>query len=395
MNVTSAIPSPSIGERSAYNGMLAVPHADDMQASATPVGSMVNHLGRVFSRKASGRSLLIVFRQLALLIETGIDIAEAIELVAKSCRQAALQQCLLQILDDINNGKGLGLAVAEQEHMLGHQVVASLRAGEASGRMTDVLRQIAAQLEENQSIRTTIIGSLAYPAILCGAAGVVASILVWFVLPQFEESFLSMGVAPPMLTQILFAVSGFIRNNLMLVGIAAVAAAAGVVFVAMQSSVKQIFYRLCFQSPLLGRALRNLSVGQLFLSLGHLLGNGIALLEAIQLVKKSTQGGVLGPLVEAWEHDVLEGRGLTYSLDEFNFLPEGSDAMLIMAERTGKLESVLTTAGAYYRDEGSAQMRQALKLSEPLIIIVLGVFVGVVVASVLLPILDVQAGAAG
>lgn len=395
MNVTSAIPSQSIGERSVYNGMLAIPQAAIEQESATSVSALSNRLGICVSRRASARSLLIVFRQLALLIETGIDIAEAIELVAKSCRQVALQECLLQILDGINSGKGLGMAVAEQEHMLGFQVVASIRAAEASGRMTDVLRQIASQLEENQSIRATIIGSLAYPAILCAASAVVVSILVWFVLPQFEESFLSMGVAPPMLTKLLFAVSGFIRTNVVLVSIGAAASVAGIVFAAMQPSVKQAIYRLCFQSPILGHALRNLSVGQLFLSLGHLLGNGIALLEAIQLVKKSTHGGVLGPLVEAWEHDVLEGRGLTHSLDEFNFLPEGSDAMLIMAERTGKLESVLTTAGTYYRDEGSSQMRQALKLSEPLIIIVLGIFVGIVVASVLLPILDVQAGAAG
>jgi type IV pilus assembly protein PilC len=138
-----------------------------------------------------------------------------------------------------------------------------------------------------------------------------------------------------------------------------------------------------------------MSIGQLFLSLGRLLSNGISLLEAIQLVHRATAGGAVRRLVEVWEHDVLEGRGLTHSLDQFNFLPEGSDAMLIMAEKTGKLERVLTTAGAYYRDEGSSQMRQLLKLSEPLIIIVLGIFVGGVVASVLLPILDVQAGAAG
>ncbi len=394
MNVSSTLFSPSSGEKPAYSGMLAAPQDIADQAPARSAG-LADGWRLSVGRRASSRSLLVVFRQLALLIETGIDIAEAIELVAKSCRQAVLQQCLLQILDDINNGTGLGLAVAEQEHILGHQVVASIRAGEASGRMTDVLRQIAAQLEENQSIRASIIGSLAYPAILCGAAGVVASILVWFVLPQFEESFSSMGVAPPMLTKLLFAVSGFVRGNLAGVGIGTALAVAAIAFAAAQPSVKQMFYRLCFQSPVLGRALRNLSVGQLFLSLGHLLGNGIALLEAIQLVKKSSSGGVLGTLVEAWEHDVLEGRGLTYSLEEFNFLPEGADAMLIMAERTGKLESVLVTAGAYYRDEGSLQMRQVLKLSEPLIIIVLGVFVGVVVASVLLPILDVQAGAAG
>ncbi len=348
---------------------------------------------RLLGQYAGARSLLLVFRQLALLVETGIDVAEALELVASSCRQATLKNALLQILEDINHGHGLGLAVAAQEDVLGFQVVASIRAGEASGRLVDVLRQIATQLEESMSIRATIAGSLAYPAILCTASGVVATILVWFVLPQFEESFQSMGVVPPFFTSLLFALAKFVRNHVLLVLIATVATIGAAVLASLQPGVKRAIYKLCFGSPLLGKAIRNLSVGQLFVSLGHLLGNGLSLLEAIQLVKRSTNGGVLGTLVEAWEHDVLEGRGLTQCLHQFNFLPDGCDAMLVMAERTGKLETVLTTAGTYYRQEGSSQLRTVLKLSEPLIIVVLGVFVGVVVASVLLPILDVQAGA--
>ncbi len=349
----------------------------------------------LFRSRAGKRSLLLVFRQLALLVETGIDVAEAIELVASTCKQPGLKTALLHVLDDIQNGNSLSLAVAAQEETLGHHVVASIQAGEASGRLVEVLRQIAAQLEEDLSIRATIAGALAYPAILCTASLVVGAILVWFVLPQFEESFSSMGVTPPFFTSILFAVARLVRNNLLIVTVGAVGAIAILGVALSQPPVRTAIYKLCFRSPVIGPTLRNLSVGQLFLNLGHLLMNGISLLEAIQLLKKSTSGGVLGSLVEAWEHDVMEGRGLTYSLDEFGFLPEGSSAMLVMAERTGKLESVLTTAGAYYREEGSSQLRQVLKLSEPLIIVVLGVFVGVVVASVLLPILDVQAGAAG
>ena len=78
------------------------------------------------------------------------------------------------------------------------------------------------------------------------------------------------------------------------------------------------------------------------------------------------------------------------NLDEFEFLPDGAEAMLVMAEKTGKLESVMSTAGNHYRSEGTQQLKNILKMSEPAIIILLGAFVGIVVASVLLPILDVQ-----
>jgi len=349
----------------------------------------------LLGQSASKRSLLIVFRQLALLLETGIDVAEAIELAANTCRQPALQQALLQVLEDIRKGNSLSLAIAEQEKILGCQVVASIQAGEVSGRLVDVLRQISSQLEDDLNMRATLMAALAYPAILGAASFVVGAILVWFVLPQFEESFTSMAVTPPFFTSLLFALARFVRNNPLIVAASGIGAIGALTVAHARPKFRTLIYKLCFRSPVIGPTLRNLSVGQMFVSLGHLLANGISLLEAIQLMSKSTRGGVLGSLVEAWEHDVLEGRGLTYSLNEFDYLPEGAGAMLVMAERTGKLESVLTTAGAYYRQEGSAQLKQLLKLMEPIIIVLLGLFVGVVVASVLLPILDVQAGAAG
>lgn len=352
------------------------------------------HLAGIVRVRASRRSLLLAFRQLALLVETGIDVAEALELVASNCRQTALRTSLLNILEDISNGNSLSAAVSAQESVLGNYVTASIQAGEASGKLADVLRQIAVQLEEELSIRSTITGALAYPAILCAASSVVAAILVWFVLPQFEESFASMGVEPPMVTRFLFLLADLLRENLLIVGVGSCLATALAWFLAMQSASRELFYGLCFRSPVLGPSLINLAIGQLFLRIGHLLNNGISLLEAIQLTQRATTQGAMRKLLDAWEQDVMEGKGLTYSLSTFKQLPDGAEAMLMMAERTGKLAQVLTTAGAYYRDEGSNRLRQVLKLSEPIIIIGLGVFVGIVVASVLLPILDVQAGAA-
>jgi type II secretory pathway component PulF len=328
-------------------------------------------------------------------VETGIDVAEALELVAHNCRQNALRTSLLSILEDISNGNSLSAAVSAQEAVLGNYVAASIQAGEASGKLADVLRQITVQLEEELSIRSTIVAALAYPAILCAASSVVAAILVWFVLPQFENSFASMGVEPPLITSVLFRIANFLRHNIALVAVGSLAVAGFSWFLALQSASRELFYSLGFRSPLLGPSLTNLAVGQLFLRIGHLLNNGISLLEAIQLTQRATSKGPLSKLLDAWEQDVMEGKGLTYSLSTFRQLPDGAEAMLMMAERTGKLAQVLTTAGAYYRDEGSNRLRQVLKLSEPIIIIGLGVFVGVVVASVLLPILDVQAGAAG
>jgi len=123
------------------------------------------------------------------------------------------------------------------------------------------------------------------------------------------------------------------------------------------------------------------------------LSNGVSILESIQLLRKSTRISSIQNLTLAWEDDIIQGKGLSNQLDDFTFLPDGASAMLIMAERTGKLEVVLETAGRYYQEEGRKKLTTLLKMSEPIIIVVLGVFVGTVVASVLLPILDVQSSA--
>lgn len=352
--------------------------------------SSFSFVGDLFKRRASTRSQLIVFRQMALLVETGIDVAESLKLVADTCRNQTLADCLEDIYHDISNGRSLSAAVADQEDVLGRQVTASIQAGEASGRLGSVLLQIAEQLEQELEIRSTITGSLAYPCILCMASAAVGSVLVWFVLPQFEKSFASMGVDPPLFTQYLISVSGWIRGNLLLMLGGILGGLALFVSLLSQPIARRAVGNLCFFSPVLGIALRNLTVGRLFVNLGYLLRNGISLLEAIQLTGKTVSTGAMQNLMKVWENDVIEGRGLTHSLDKLDYLPEGADAMLIMAEKTGKLETVLTSAGTHYRDEGTARLRQVLKLSEPIIIILLGICVGVVVASVLLPMLDIQ-----
>ncbi|MEM7474113.1 MAG: type II secretion system F family protein [Planctomycetota bacterium] len=342
------------------------------------------------SRRANKRQLLIVFRQLSLLVETGIDVAEALELASATCRNESLSVCLQDVYEDVNRGNSLSRAIEAQKAILGSEIASSIQAGEASGRLVEVLRQIANRLESDLEMQSQIRGAMAYPAVLCTASVGVVATLIWFVLPQFEKSFLTMGVDPPFLTHLLLSTASFIRENWPMVLVGLFTGLGGLAAAAVNSMVKVLLSNVVFHLPFFGTPIRNLETGRLFVSMGHLLNNGVSLLDSLDLLKNATNYGPIRKLTNTWEKDVLEGRGLTHSLDDYEFLPDGADAMLIMAERTGKLENVLTTAGSYYQEEGSQGLKTILKLSEPIIIICLGLFVGTVVVSVLLPILDVQ-----
>ena len=126
-----------------------------------------------------------------------------------------------------------------------------------------------------------------------------------------------MGVDPPQLTQLLLGGAAFIRDNVLFVVTGTLTLIGAGILAFMQESTRKLFMDVAFASPVLGSALRNLAVGRLFVSISHLLGNGISLLEAIQLVRVSSVNTAVDRMTESWERDVIEGRGFTQNLDEF------------------------------------------------------------------------------
>ncbi|MGN6546442.1 MAG: type II secretion system F family protein [Aureliella sp.] len=342
------------------------------------------------AKRAKPKEMFLMCRQMALLLETGVDLTEALDLVAQQIKSVRLQECLDEIRDAISTGVSLSSAVMRQSEVLGEETAATLRAGEASGRLADTFRQLAARIEEEVQLRGTLTSALAYPLTLFGVAQIVVGVLVWFVLPQFADTFNSMAVDPPWFTQVLIDVAAFMREHLIALAVGAVIAIVGTFFLMHRPAVQRVRDRIAFSSPLLGPAIRNLATGQFFVTCGNLLQSGIPLLEAIRLVRGATRYAQLKDLADTWEAEALDGHGLTQCMSEFDFLPDGASAMLMTAEKTGKLDTVLIQAGQYYRAEGTSQIKTVLKVCEPLIILVLGVFVGGVVASVLLPMLDIQ-----
>ncbi len=342
------------------------------------------------AKRAKPKEMFLVCRQLALLLDTGVDLTEALDLVAQQIKSPALQDALDEIADSISKGVCLSSAVGLQSHILGEEIAATIRAGEASGQLAMTFKQLASRIEEDVQLRSSLRGAMAYPMTLMAVAQVVVVVLIWFVLPQFGDTFSSMAIEPPWITQCLIEGAAWIRQHLLLVVLLALGSCAGLVMLWNSPSIQQCRSRVAFSSPIIGPAIRNLSTGQFFVTFGHLLRSGIPLLETIRLVRGATKYVALRQLADTWETEALDGHGLTYGLDRFDFLPEGAHAMLMTAERSGRLDTVLIQAGEYYRAEGASQLKSVLKISEPLIILVLGAFVGIVVASVLLPMLDMQ-----
>jgi type II secretory pathway component PulF len=352
--------------------------------SVTPVNNR-----RKFALLSNKRQqILNITKQLALLVDTGVDIAEAITVICDQIPLGPVRQAWLNIGEDINAGRALSYALNQQRNVLGADYVVSISAGEASGKLAEVLKSTAAKLERDLDLQWSTRSALAYPCVLCVVAFGVVNSLIWFVLPQFEKVFENMNYTPPWITQALLSGARTARAYYWLFGLSAIALVAATIFTWRHPRFAVYRDKLLCCIPIIGKAYRYLATSGFFLLCGNMLRHGVPLLDSLQLCARASFSPTLRSILEETERDVLVGRNLSHSLAKSSFLPAGAAAMITMAEKSGNLDRVMITTGEYFEKEGVQSLQQALKMLEPILIVLMGGLVALVIASVMLPMMD-------
>lgn len=339
-------------------------------------------------RRISRNDVLMVTYQLAVMLQSGVDLSEAVRGSAEHCQNAALKRVLETIHDDVTAGQPMSDALNRHVHVFGEAYVASIAAAEASGTMPDVLKRLAELTQNEIRLRNTILSVVTYPAILFSLALLVGVALVGFVLPQFAEVFANLDKPPPPLTQFLIGTASWIRNHLMIVGGGAAAFGVVVWQVAASGWLRRIGDRFLLSGPIISPAAQALFAGRAFRLMGSMLESGVPLLDAIRLCRKAVPNQLYYLMFERLEQDVINGRGITETLSRTPFIPAGATQMVATAERSGRLGQVLQTVGQFYEDDGERLAKQLAKLIEPTVIVTMGGVVSVVVAAIMLPLLD-------
>lgn len=344
-----------------------------------------------FRSRITRSDVLMVTSQLAVMCQTGLDLAEAIRVAASACRHPGMSRILSAVYDDIS--AGVKPSVALERHggrELGAAYVASIAAAEASGTVTEVLQRLAEMLRNEIRMRNGIVAAISYPAILLGVAFVVVNALIFFVLPQFSKVFEQMGRPAPPLTRFLLDGSSFMRSYWPAIALIAVVVVVGGTQLWRLPAARRYVDWFVLHAALLRSATRSLYAGRAFRLIGTLLQSGVPLLDAVRLCRGSVRNALFRQFFDRIESDVVTGKGLAGAVGEADFVPAGASQMLATAERTGKLGYVLSLIGEHFEDEGEQRLRQIVRLAEPAVIVFLGGIVGVVVLAVILPLLDIS-----
>ncbi len=338
--------------------------------------------------RVTKRDLMALTSQLAIMARSGVDLATALGDVARECQNLKLRNVLERIHGEVLSGRSITSSLATCEHIFGQSYVASVAAAEAAGRLPEVLARLAALLRSELRMLSTIRSLLAYPLLLAGISALVVVALVFFVLPQFAGVFEQLDLTLPLITRILVGVANEVRGRIWLWGpVTLSVVGAGIAF-AMSTAGRRFLDRFLLDFVLVRDVTQALLIGRAFRLLGTMLESGVPLQTGLRLTRSSFRNVLLQSLFKTLEDDVVNGRGLSTGLASSRFVPSAAAQMVATAERTGTLALVSQQIGEYYEEEGETRLRELAGVLEPLMIIVMGVIVGLVVMSVMLPIFD-------
>jgi len=338
-----------------------------------------------FFQRITVADLAIFTRQLSTMITAGLGLTDALVLL-KTQAKAGLASVIDDVEHAIESGVSLAEALKKHEKVFGKVYIALVEAGETAGVLDEVLVRLADNLEKQKEFRSKIKGAMIYPVIIIlGMLGVGVIVMV-FVLPKVLTLFSEMGTSIPLPTRILIAVSGLMTRfwwlgGLLILGLVFAWRAAN-----RNASSKRAIDKFKFKLPILGNLQKQVALTDIIRTLALLVKTGIPLVTALNIISGGVDNLVYQEALLEAGNKVEKGFPLAVSLAENGNFPPLLTQMIAVGEETGKLDEVLFKVSGYFESEADHAVKGLTTAIEPLIMIVLGIGVGFLVISVIMPI---------
>jgi len=338
------------------------------------------------------RELLMIVTQLSIMLRSGVDLADAVRSISLRANSDRVRQVMERLYAHLEQGTSLSQALEMDQQKFGQVAVALVSAGEASGTLPEVLTRLSKILRDEMRLRSSLRSALGYPAVLLTVTLGVLAGMVFFVLPQFGGIFESSNVTVPWTTQLMLDGGQLAREYWWLLLGGLVATISGLVFYCKSPNGRLQVDRLLLRAPLVGSIGTPLLSGRLFRLQGAMLDSGVPILQVLKLTKSSVGNLCYSEMVDRVEQSVVQGEGFSAVLQDNPLVPAAAADMIATGEANGQLGAVLQTVGEFFESEGEERLRDTVKIAEPVIIIGLGIVVGGIVLSVMLPMLDITTG---
>ncbi len=340
--------------------------------------------------KISDTELLLFTKKLTTMMKAGLAIVPALEMLEVQSENPRFKPVIDSLLTHIKSGVPLSSAFEKYPMTFDNVYINLVRAGEASGNLDTFLERIVLNLEKTISIKKAIKSAMMYPIILLLVAVSVVGVMMIFVVPVFVEIFGNAGVELPAATQMVMAMSDFLRSWSAPIILGAIF----VVFLMIKKWLQgnlvfmQKFDKLLMKIPILGPMISDSIMARITMILSNLISGGVNLIEAMEIVKNSIGNTQIQSSLEKVKRDIFSGKPFSQSLRDTKDFPETMCGFIEVGEETGKLNEMLKTVSVYYEEEFDNSVDSFSQLLEPLMIVFLGLVIGFILVAMYTPIFE-------
>ena len=345
--------------------------------------------------RVTKKDIVVFTRQFSTMIDAGLPLVQGLTILAEQSDNRTFKNILKQVTKDVEGGSTLAEALKKHPNVFDDLFVNLVAAGEVGGILDTILQRLAAYIEKAEKLRAKIKGAMTYPIVVMCIAILVIAVILIFVIPVFEDMFASVGSALPAPTQLVVNLSRFVKGNILYIIGALVALFWGFRVYRKSEKGRKQTDALFLKLPIFGPLLKKVAVARFTRTLGTMISSGVPILDALEIVAKTSGNKVLEEVILEVRGSIAEGQTIAEPLGETDIFPSMVIQMISVGEATGALDTMLEKIADFYDDEVDTAVEALTSMLEPMLMVFLGGSIGGLVVAMYLPIFQMAGALAG
>jgi type IV pilus assembly protein PilC len=340
----------------------------------------------------SGKEFVIFSRQLAVMVEAKVPLIGAFKSISEQTVNPYFAKVLLSVLSDIDEGKSLSESLKGHPEVFSDLYVNMIQSGEVSGNLQSSLESLADNIEENYALTQKVKGVLYYPAFILTAFFIVAVVMLTFVIPKLMGMLIETKVTLPITTRIMIATGSFMQSWWWAVILAVILSLASLVYYLRTEEGKKEFDVIKLKIPIVKKVLQYVYLARFAENLSTLVRSGLPIITALQISGKVVGNSIFEANIMEAAEKVKSGGTISEVFSKKSNFPPILVQMVKIGEETGKLDTTLSAMAKFYSREADQIVSNLSSIIEPVLIVILGIGVGVLVFSIIIPIYNIAQG---
>ena len=339
----------------------------------------------------SSKDIVTFTRLFATMIDAGLPIVQCLDILQGQTDNKLFANVLRDVKSSVEQGATFSDSLRRHPKIFDHLYVNLVQAGEVGGILDTILNRLAVYIEKAMKLKRQVRGAMVYPSIVIVVFFAVLSILLVFVIPGFEKMFTDFGAKDelPVLTQMVMTVSRLFIGNFLYMVLGLIGVFTALRYAYRTPNGKRRIHKLMMNAPVMGPVLRKIAVARFTRTLGTLLGSGVPILDALEIVAKTAGNVVVEEAIMYARLKISEGKNMAQPLTETGVFPSMVVQMVGVGEQTGALDTMLNKIADFYEEEVDVAVSSLTSLIEPVMMVGVGGTVGVVLIAMYLPIFSI------